>query len=99
MTKALGGTGHDQHLRHLTPAPDPARPVTRPGWRHNDRERALGLLRAHLGTDAEARAALAVIEAIADPSCVTLESWVREAAPRRAVRPLLAAGRRDGPGA
>jgi hypothetical protein len=71
--------------------PAPARPVTHPAWRHNDRQQALSLLRAHLGTEAEARTALKRIEQLADPRVMTLEAWVREAAPRRAIRPLLAA--------
>jgi len=58
-------------------------------WAHNDRQRALQLLQCHLGYASEARAALAVIEGLADPAATTLEAFVREAAPRRAIRPLL----------
>jgi hypothetical protein len=76
-------------------------PVTRfaaeaaPEWRHNDQQAALRLLTAHLGYASQARAALAIIEQIADPCVTTLEGWVRQQAERKAIRPLIEPGTSD----
>jgi len=60
-----------------------------PEWRHADQQRALSLLTAHLGYASQARAALVIIEGIADPCVTTLEAYVREAAQRKQIRPLM----------
>lgn len=95
VTQEPGG-GPCDFRRVTTPHPAAGQPQAvnaagaGPSWTHNDQQKALALLIIHLGTETEARAALGRIETIADPSSVTLEAWVREAAPRKAIRPLLA---------
>jgi hypothetical protein len=89
VSQDLSGTAPAADLSSAPHAPAPNSPPHGARWRHADRERALNLLQCHLGYASEAREALGIIEQLADPCVTSLEQYVREAAPRREIRPLL----------